>query len=74
MNNWLTIGMIAIVLIIIIGNFSTVRRNAKTPLRKKSLNDLQETLPRSNKTSHQMPSMPQTKPHSDNERPSKSEP
>ncbi|WP_281557128.1 hypothetical protein [Thalassomonas sp. RHCl1] len=65
MDNYLIIGIIAIVFIIIIGNFSTVRRNAKTPLRKKSLNDLQETLPRSNKTSHQMPSMGQSKPHSE---------
>ncbi|WDD96981.1 hypothetical protein [Thalassomonas actiniarum] len=73
MDNWLIIGIIAIVFIIIIGNFSTVRRNAKTPLRKKSLNDLQETLPRTNKTSHQMPSMGQSKPHSEARSPSEVE-
>ncbi|WDE07654.1 hypothetical protein SG34_012605 [Thalassomonas viridans] len=73
MNNWLALGIIAIVLIILIGNFSTVRRNAKTPLRKKSLNDLQETLPRTNKTSHQMPSIPQNQPHSDANKTSKQE-
>jgi len=60
LDNWLPLGIIAIVLIVLIGNFSTVRRNAKTPLRKKSLNELQETLPRTKKTSHQMPSMGQS--------------
>lgn len=70
MNNWLMIGIIAIVFIIIIGNFSTVRRNAKTPLRKKSLNDLKETLPRNNKTSHKMPTITKTNPHADSNKPS----
>ncbi|WP_206485501.1 hypothetical protein [Thalassotalea sp. G2M2-11] len=49
MNEWLALLIIFIALMLIIGNFSTVRRNAKTPLRKKGLNDLEETLPRSNK-------------------------
>lgn len=57
MDNWLVIGIIAIVFISIIGNFSTVHKNAKTPLRKKSLNDLQETLPRTHKTAHKLAPM-----------------
>ncbi len=55
MNDWLVIAIIVAVLALIIGNFSVVQKNAKTPLRKKGLNDLQETLPRSNKSSHTMP-------------------
>ena len=55
MNDWLVIAIIIAVLALIIGNFSVVQKNAKTPLRKKGLNDLQETLPRSNKSAHTMP-------------------
>ena len=43
MDNWLVTAIIIAALALIIGNFSTFQRNAKTPLRKKSLNDLQET-------------------------------
>ncbi|OKY27769.1 MULTISPECIES: hypothetical protein [Thalassotalea] len=56
MDNWLIITIFIVVALIFIGNFSTVRRNAKTPLRKKNLNDLDETLPRSNKKPHKMDS------------------
>lgn len=55
MDNWLVIAIIIAALALVIGNFSTVQKNANTPLRKKSLNDLQETLPRSNKKAHKMP-------------------
>ncbi|WP_286232585.1 hypothetical protein [Thalassotalea sediminis] len=57
MDNWLIITIFIIVALVLIGNFSTVRKNAKTPLRKKSLNDLEETLPRSNKKPHKMDSI-----------------
>jgi len=55
MNDWLVIVIIIAVFGLVIGNFSLVQKNAKTPLRKKGLNDLQETLPRSKKSSHTMP-------------------
>ena len=48
-SSWLPIIIIIGVVLFMIGNFSTVQKNAKTPLRKKSLNDLKETLPRTNK-------------------------
>lgn len=54
MNDWLTIAIIVIACVIIIGNFSTFHRNAKTPLRKKGLNDLKETLPRDHRQEHKM--------------------
>ncbi len=59
MDNWLTIGIIVLVCVIMIGNFSTFQKNSKTPLRKKGLNDLKETLPRSNKTDHKLPTVKQ---------------
>jgi hypothetical protein len=37
MNNWLTVAIIVLVCVIMIGNFSTFQKNAKTPLRKKKL-------------------------------------
>lgn len=61
MDDWLTPLAIIIALVILIGNFSTFQKNAKTPLRKKSLNDLKETLPRSNKTEHKMPTVDKSK-------------
>lgn len=48
--SWVAPVIIIIALVILIGNFSTFQKSAKTPLRKKGLNDLKETLPRSNKT------------------------
>ena len=54
MDNWLTITIIVIVCAIFIGNLSTFQKNAKTPLRKKGLNDLKETLPRNHKKDHKM--------------------
>jgi hypothetical protein len=55
MDSWLIIVIFIAALALVIGNFSLVQKNAKTPLRLKSLNDLQETLPRSNKEAHKMP-------------------
>jgi len=54
MSDWIVPIMIIVVLALLIGNFSTFQKSAKTPLRKKSLNDLEETLPRSNKKTHKM--------------------
>ncbi|MCO4799459.1 MAG: hypothetical protein KC484_09600 [Colwelliaceae bacterium] len=54
MDSWIAPLGIIIALVIIIGNFSTFQKSAKTPLRKKSLNDLKETLPRSQKKEHKM--------------------
>jgi hypothetical protein len=57
MDNGLVIFIIIAACALIIGNFSTFQKNAKTPLRKKGLNDLQETLPRSKKEPHKMPTI-----------------
>ncbi len=54
MDNWLAIFMIVITVVIIIGNLSTFQKSSKQKMRKKSLNDLEETLPRSNKSTHKM--------------------
>lgn len=56
MENWLTFTIIIIALGVIIGNLSMVQKNAKQKMRKKNLNDLKETLPRTNKETHQMQS------------------
>ena len=55
MDNWIAWLFVIIALAVIIGNFSTFQKSAKRPMRKKSLNDLTETLPRTNKSKHQMP-------------------
>ena len=54
MDNWLAIFMIVITVVIILGNLSTFQKSSKQKMRKKSLNDLEETLPRSNKRNHKM--------------------
>ena len=54
MDNWMAYAMIAIAFVIIIGNFSTFQKNTNQRMRKKNLNDLEETLPRENKTDHKM--------------------
>lgn len=54
MDNWIIVVVFVVFALVIIGNFSTVRRNAKTPMRKKSLNELEETLPRTNKKEQKM--------------------
>ncbi len=54
MSDWIAPTIIIIALVIIIGNFSTFQKSAKTPLRKKGLNDLKETLPRTNKSKEKL--------------------
>ncbi|MDO7084598.1 hypothetical protein WNY51_02000 [Pseudocolwellia sp. AS88] len=54
MGEWLIPIVIIGVVLFYIGNLSTLQKNAKTPLRKKGLNDLKETLPRNNKTEHKL--------------------
>jgi hypothetical protein len=54
MDNWLAIFMIVITVVIIIGNLSTFQKSSKQRMRKKSLNDREETLPRTNKSAHKM--------------------
>ncbi len=58
MGDWIIPAIVIAAIFLMIGNYSTVQKNAKTPLRKKGLNDLEETLPRSNKTEHKMPTVP----------------
>ncbi len=62
MNEWIAPVLIIVALVIIVGNFSTFQKSAKTPLRKKSLNELTETLPRSKRKSTQLPTQPSQKP------------
>lgn len=50
MNEWLPTIIIIIALALLIGNLSTFEKSAKQKLRKKGLNDLKETLPRTNKS------------------------
>ncbi len=57
MDNALVIIIIIAACALIIGNFSTFNRNAKQRLRKTSLNDLKETLPRTHKSAHKLPSV-----------------
>ena len=49
---WVAPTIVIIALVILIGNLSTFQKSAKTPLRKKSLNDLKETIPRTQKSPH----------------------
>jgi len=57
MDSWLAIFIIVISVVIIIGNLSTFQKSSKQRMRKKSLNDLEETLPRTNKSTHKMPAI-----------------
>ncbi|QBY03025.1 hypothetical protein E2K93_00950 [Thalassotalea sp. HSM 43] len=45
MPNWLIILICLLALAAIVGNLSLLRRS-NSPIRRKSLNDLEETLPR----------------------------
>ncbi len=54
MDNWLAIFIIVITVVIIIGNLSTFQKSSKQKMRKESLNDRKETLPRTNKSTHKM--------------------
>jgi len=61
MDNWIAWVMIIIACVIIIGNFSTFQKNTNQRMRKKNLNDLEETLPRSHQTEHKMSTIDKTK-------------
>ncbi|WP_114327296.1 hypothetical protein [Candidatus Colwellia aromaticivorans] len=61
MDNWIAYVFITIAFVIIVGNFSTFQKNTNQRMRKKNLNDLDETLPRSNKTDHKMPTVDKNK-------------
>jgi len=54
MESWIPYIIVTIAFVIIIGNFSTFQKNTNQRMRKKNLNDLDETLPRSHKTDHKM--------------------
>ncbi|MFT5635858.1 MAG: hypothetical protein ACI89T_001313 [Cognaticolwellia sp.] len=56
-EDWVAPTIVIIALVILIGNLSTFQKSAKTPLRKKSLNDLKETIPRTQKSPHKMPTV-----------------
>lgn len=62
-EGWVAPTIIIIALVILIGNLSTFQKSSKTPLRKKGLNDLKETLPRSNKSAPKMTSFSQQSHH-----------
>ena len=49
MDNWLALSMVVISLVIIVGNISTFQKSTKHKMRKKPLNEMKETLPRSQK-------------------------
>lgn len=57
MDNWMAYVIIGIAVVIIIGNFSTFQKNTHQRMRKKNLNDLKETLPRSKKSEHKLPTI-----------------
>lgn len=61
MDNWIAYVMITIAVVIIVGNFSTFQKNTNQRMRKKNLNDLEETLPRSHQTDHKMSTIDQAK-------------
>ncbi len=54
MDNWIAYLIIGLAAVIIIGNFSTFQKSTHHKMRKKNLNDLKETLPRSQRTEHKM--------------------
>lgn len=58
MGDWVIPAIVIAAVFLMIGNYSTLQKNAKTPLRKKNLNDLKETIPRNKKSEHKMPTVP----------------
>lgn len=54
MDNWTPYIIIVIAIGVIIGNLSAFQKNTNQKMRKKNLNDLKETLPRSNQSEHKM--------------------
>ena len=61
MDNWIAIIIIIIAFALIVGNFSTFQRTSHQKLRKTNLNDLKETLPRSQQTDHKMQTIDKNK-------------
>ncbi|MBL4940809.1 MAG: hypothetical protein JKY81_04010 [Colwellia sp.] len=61
MDSWVAYVIVAIVFIIFIGNLSIFQKNIHHKMRNKSLNDLKETLPRSQQTEHKMPTIDKKK-------------
>jgi hypothetical protein len=55
MESWLAIFIVVITVVALIGNFTSFKENSKQKMRKQGLNDLKETLPRTNKSGHKMP-------------------
>lgn len=57
MDSWIAYLIIGIAFVIIVGNFSTFQKSTHQKMRKRNLNDLEETLPRTHQTSHKMPTI-----------------
>lgn len=57
MENWVPYIIIGIAIVIIVGNFSTFQKSSKHKMRKKNLNELEETLPRTQHKQHKMPTI-----------------
>ena len=57
MDDWIAYIIIGIALVLIIGNFSTFQKSTHHKMRNKNLNDLEETLPRTHRTEHKMPTI-----------------
>ncbi|MCI2284105.1 DUF2897 family protein [Colwellia sp. MSW7] len=57
MDNWIAYLIIGIALVLIIGNFSTFQKSTHHKMRKQNLNDREETLPRTHRTDHKMPTI-----------------
>ena len=51
--------IIGIAAVLIIGNFSTFQKSTHQKMRKKNLNDLEETIPRTKQAPHKMPTIKQ---------------
>lgn len=66
MENWIPIVIVIVIVLFIIGGLSTVHKTSSMPLRKRSLNDLKETLPRTNKDTKNNQSYAKTAPHKKN--------
>jgi len=54
MDNWIAYVIIGIAFVIIVGNFSTFQKSSHHRMRKQNLNDLKETLPRTQREDHKM--------------------
>ena len=61
MENWLAILIVIIIVFVVIGDLSILKKSSSQKMREKSLNDRKETLPRSNRSAHKMQSIDKTK-------------